>query len=922
MSDNSAMLSFRYFESFFSNLSEPVVPDFGMYKPQGEYLVTGSFYSDGKVPRPEGYVYIQLGPQEKTLKIKGPRKWSYGVQSEPAPITSLPIDYHHAFGGAEFPQNPIGMGYKDGMLPCIEDPNHQILSKTDQPKPAGFSPLDSSWPQRMRFQGSFNRQYLKSYFPGYPPDFDWRFFMCAPEDQWAQDFYLGYEPYEIHHMHPDIPVIQGRLPGFIIRCFLQHTLNGPRPEFAELPLHLDTVWFLPEKLLVLLFWRGMVEVTDDEATQISCIMAAYEDRKKIPRDHAHYLEAFRRRMDTDDALLNTFNTQDLIPDGDKCAMELLQEAALENEEDSAFSRNMDAKSESIRAMAEEKVEESIQTAEKNMVSTDSPGTDRIDLRKMSAEASDIPPDADTQALNQKLEAILPGVTAGDPKKIQLKNFSFDQVDDLMEAVSEFADQKEKQAMAMIQPELHQARIRIAEQLDTAGPRIPQKAETKIQDSLKAIEKMNSDIEEKPRSPLPRLNVEAILSELSFAAPQMAEALQHIEGLKSSGAASEQVEKLETQMRGMLQSPDSEIGDGIRQAASDFKEAYILGAHFMDEGISPHEAPEDEIAERLLRAVAAGEDVSGQDWACIDLSGRNLDGIDLSGAFLEQVNFRGVSLKGADLRGAIMVRAVLENADLTGANLAGANIGGAAARGAVFTEADLKGAVLSRGDFFEADFTRCDLEEAETREIRIAGANFSRAFMPGMVFIETRIQDAVFNGADLSSAFFNECTIVNVDFTGALLSRITWTDVRLENVDFEGADLSGACFAGTDPEKIGFQNVRFAGARLDSANFQDMPLEGALFSGSSMENALFNGADLKGADLSFAQAKSAQFRKANLTGARADYINLMEGSLSKADLTGASFEGANLYGADLLRAVIDDTNFTDSNQDATILAGEG
>ncbi|MBN1578992.1 MAG: DUF2169 domain-containing protein [Chitinispirillaceae bacterium] len=900
-----SLLEFEQFRDAFECMGEKPIPDTCMPKPCGEYLVSGNYFSPGQKAVTGGEVKIKVGKKEKSLYVFGPRKWQHGAPCTPEPIASMPIDYTNAFGGQKYKKNPDGLGYKDGLLPCIEDAKKLITSPDDRPEPAGFSPLDPSWPQRMRFQPTYDGSYREKYFPGYPPDFDWHYFLCAPRDQRIDGFFKGDEPYELYNMHPELPVIKGALPGLYARCFIRHTLNGTEPEFSELPLNLDTIWFFPEKLLALLIWRGGIEVADDEALQISHVLLAYEDRGHQPRSQEHYREALDKRMTGDNPLLNNFNTEDLIPVGAKCAMELLQEMALSDSEKSEFSKNMEAKAESIKKAADEKIEEAIQQAEKQMEDTGTPDEEKVKLRKMIQERLEPKPDPDVEALNQKLESILPGITAGDPKKIELKNFSFDKIDRITDAVGELTDKKEKKARAQVKEQLE----KVLEGMTDA----PEETRAKLKETVKMIK-----AGETPKAPLPRLDIEGIISQLSLSSPQLMGAMQHVAGMKHAEGESEQTESMEKQINETMDINVREIEDKLHQAKEGFKDAYTMGAHFMEHGLSPHKEPVETVARHLLKSISDGQDVSGGDWACIDLSGRNLDGIDLSGAYLEQVNFKGASLKGANLNKAIMARANLEDADLSGANLEGANVGGVHALRANFTGANMKSAKLSKGDFTDADFTRSELEEAESLEIIVTGATFAEAHMPGMKFIESEIQGVKFPKADLNTSVFYDCAITDIDFTEAIMTSCVFADARLKNVRFNNADLTQACFAATDPGKTSMEKVRFVEACLNKANFQGMAMRKTDFSGASMENANFAGADMTGARLTGAQAKNAQFRKAQLVGARLDRINLMEGSCAKANLADASFAGANLYCVDFLRSNINNTDFSTSNLDGTLI----
>ena len=441
----TALLEFDYLKDTLACMDTSTLPDPGMSKPCGEFLVSGSFFSPGQRDVTSGNVKIKLGEQEKELIIFGPRQWQHSISSPPETITTLPIDFKYAFGGEGYKNNPHGIGYKDNLLPCIEDPDQLVLSPSERPGPAGFSVKDPTWPQRMKFQGKYNKKYLKKYFPGYPEDFDWRYFMCAPKDQWIEGYYEGDEPFEIHNMHPDIPVIQGDLPNLYPRCFLLHTLNGVEPEFSELPMNLDTIWFFPEKLLALLIWRGVTEVADDEADQISHVLAAYEDRAHPPRSYEYYRHAFERRLSSDDPFLNNLNTDDLVPVGAKCAMELLQEQVFADGGKSAFARNIGAKVTSLKKKADEKIEEALQQAGKGLKSGNDPDGAKIDLRKMLKERSEAKPDPDVEVLNQTLESILPGITVGDPEKLELKKFSFDKISQITNTTKAFSEKKEKQA---------------------------------------------------------------------------------------------------------------------------------------------------------------------------------------------------------------------------------------------------------------------------------------------------------------------------------------------------------------------------------------------------------------------------------------------------------------------------------------------
>jgi uncharacterized protein YjbI with pentapeptide repeats len=911
------LLEIDFIKTEFECMGLKPLPDTGMPKPNGEFLLSGNYFAKNQQYSTGCEVRIVLGSKEKSLFISGPRFWQAGFPSKPEPILSLPIDYAHSFGGAQYSKNPDGIGYKDGVLPNVEYPGKLVTSPDDTPEPAGFGPLDPSWPQRMRFQPKYDSSYKEKYFPGYPPDFDWHYFLSAPQDQWIDGFFRGDEPFEIYNMHPEVSHIKGNLPGLYPRCFIHHTIHSEQPEFMELMLNLDTVWFFPEKMLALLIWRGGIEVADDEASQILHCILGYERHSDEPRTKTYYFEALQKRLNSNDPLLNNFNTEDLIPPGHKCAMEILQEKAFENTTPSEFAKNIDEKAESVKKMADEKIEEALQNTEKQMQNPNIPSEAKVDVRKIMQDQSAAKPDADVEAMKEKLESIMPGLTSGDPKKMQLKNFSFDKIDQIVDAVTELTDKKELEAKNLAKEQLTKAKDQIKNQIaNVPTNEVADSEKEKIEKTLKMLDDV--DLDKTPEAPLPRLNADELIMQLSTISPQVMGAMQHVQSMKAMGIENKETEKLEQQIKEMLALQDRQISEGLKEAEKAFKEGYFMGAHFMENGLSPHKETLDIVKQHFLDAVRTGNDVSGVDLACIDLSGENLDGINLSGAYLEQVNFKGASLKNANLSKAIMARADLEGADLSGANLEGANVGAVHALQTNFTDANLKSSKLSKGNFTEANFSRCNLEDIESLEITITRANFTDAQIPGMKCITSEIANAVFTGANLSTTVVYDSTISGTDFSKADLTGAVFADARIKDTRFDEANCSRVCFAATDPAKSSFENNTFVNTCLNSANFRDMKLPKTDFTGASMENSNFGGADLKGSLFCNGKAKGAQFRKANLTDVNLKNINLMDGSLAKANCADATFEGANLYCVDLLRSNLYKTDFSNCNLDGTLI----
>jgi uncharacterized protein YjbI with pentapeptide repeats len=917
LSNNQSILAIDSIKKTIESMGDKPVFDMGMPKPKAEFLVSGSYYSPGKQPVPAGETKIKVGNKEKSLYVFGPRHWAGGLPTSPQPITTLLLSYNFAFGGSNFPDNPDGIGFKDGLLPQIESPKSFIDSPNAQTQAAGFAPLEPFCPKRARYMGTYDEQYMKDYFPGYPADMDWRAFMCSHEDQWRDDYYVGDEPYELHNMHPDEPLIKGKLPNLYSRAFIQYkkdTDAGNDNAIKEIPMNIDTIWFFPEAKIALLISRGGIEVNDDEASEISHTMLGYERRTDSQRDLAHYQIALNRRLHSDDRLLDNLNTQDLIAVGDKCAMELLQDMAQADDSSNAFADNMDAKAAGVQEMVDAEVGKSKVTLEKQLADSKVPDNQKPDLDALLKPGKQSNPEVDE--LKRKMDEILPGINSGNPKDIKLKDFSFNKIDKLMALTTEFTDKKQDEAKALMKPELEKAKANLLEQVEKSNDSITSENKELIQANIKQLDDMIED--KTPEAPLPRVNAEEIIGEMNTMSPEISNQILTLQKMEAMGSDAETLKKVESQLQGLITKEKNEMHEQIRSAETSFKEVYIMGAHAMKDGLPPHKVTVAERRSEFMLKRAGGEALADGDWACIDLRGQQLDNINLSGAYLEQVDFSGASLRNANLSGAILARAILDNCDLSGANLRGANVGGVHAHNANFTGADLTGAQLSNGNFTKANFSQCQMEGLQPLDICVDEAIFAGAKMNGMLFLERHLQGSQFAGATMDKAIFIDSQFENVSFEKTHMHKNTFTDARIHKVNFDGADMTGSCFVSTEEGKSAMTEVTFVEADLSKCNLQGMKMAKANLHKARLEYASLMDADLSGADLSGVQAKGATFRKTKLERSNLKNMNAMEASMAKANLMGASFVGANLFAVDFLRSTIGDTDFTGANLDITLI----
>ena len=238
--------------------------DVGIPKARGEYLIHGSAYAPGGAAVPELAVGARVGPLQKQLRVSGDRFWRGRNQaSEPQPFTQMPLSWEQAYGGADYPRNPLGRGRAEVELfgqtvvplPNVEDPRALVTAATQAVEPVGLRTIDISWPQRSALAGTYDQQWLEELFPGFAADVDWGVHNMAPRDQQREGWWQGGDAWELMNLHPEKARLAGTLPRWQARSFITRVLGkgeargkgeSKREAFEEVPLALQTLWFFPD----------------------------------------------------------------------------------------------------------------------------------------------------------------------------------------------------------------------------------------------------------------------------------------------------------------------------------------------------------------------------------------------------------------------------------------------------------------------------------------------------------------------------------------------------------------------------------------------------------------------------------------------------------------------------------------------------
>ena len=861
-------------------LGKQVPLDMGMPKPRGEFLVAGSCFAPGGRPAESVEVEVEAGPLQKRLVVFGDRVWMKSsdhfdrlvgnswVIGDPVPFRQMPLTWERAFGGPDFPDNPLGKGFIDPQeqpqpgvspLPNLEDPEQLMAGPWAAPRPTCFMPLDISWPQRSSKAGTYDQSWLREQFPGLASDRDWSMFNAAPEDQQLAGFWSGGESFQVRGMHPEREKVGGTLPGLRVRAFLLIG-QGRDQEFLEVEMRPETLWLFPGSERGLLIHRGVREIASWDGREIRTLLLAYEYADGCSREVDEYRRSLARRSNRKEAVLWALRQDDLQP----------PEGVPQPHEPQLPPRRKPP------AMA--KVEKQVADAQKNAQEAAQQGIEKfkeicarfkLDPKKYLPQGLDpfaqappkpTPPSLprlrgpqDLPALMEFLAQELPGLKSG---AAQAKNEALDKVAQARQELEQHRAKAEK----LLREQCRKFKVDYDQVVKNARSPDPKQA-----DLVGPLQRARAQLEDPGRQP-PTAQGRARLSQVKADLDK---------GIAKAKKMQAQVKKAQAQADKLMK----KAGAGAAQ-----------GAHKLPPPELKPPPERERTAAQALAAAAAGRSLAGWDLAGVDLRGAPLAGVNLQGANLDSADLREADLSGTDLRGAVLVRSDLRGAKLAQARLQGANLGRARAAGADFKQAQLEKAVLEEADLAGACLAGALLGSGMVHKAHLAGADLSRARVKQGLFMDCNLEGARLQGADFSRALFNRARLDRADFSGAKLEKATFVKSRARGARFDGAKMAGVRLAlGAD-----FQGASFRRAQAPRANWRQSNLEGADFSGALLDGGDFGRCRLAGAVFFRVSARKTQFSSCDLTGAVLAGSDLMQGSLMYSRLEDTDLSLANLF----------------------------
>jgi uncharacterized protein YjbI with pentapeptide repeats len=781
----------------------PEFVETGVTKSQPEFLVFGHAHAyDGAA---ESAVGIRFGGVEKWCRVVGPRR--YPDAMKPAPFERVRLDWRHAYGGPDFPANPLGMGRARDEAGRIVLPHFEASGMPWRPDdrplvPAGFGPLDITHPDRQKLVGTYNEEWLKTDFPGMARDADWHFFQVAPPDQWLREELRGDEPFDLAGLHPTERVQHGRLPGLRPRLFVERRQERL---LSELRLRLRTVVFLADADAVLQIWQGFTRLEDEDASELTHVLAGL-DTLESPRPESHYASVFARRLDEEDGALAMLRDEDLLPEG--ITFESLVPA------DTDLNRLPAA--DSLEGRLEKKALRQIEDA------------------RAIAASHGLDPDEHAPPLPGPRETFPPLHLLGDYLRRQ---------DAMAERQMRAAEDGKREMLEKMSAEFAargESFEHVIEEV-ASGPTGPPRPTAPgllagLQGMSARLLANNTRVDE-----IEAMLTDAELQERWHAADRAVQGMYQESAHLQNPAPRSEGPRAEAQKRWVAERlATGRPLAGFDLTGADLREFDLRGANL--DGALMESVCLDGVnlagasARTAVLAHASLEKAQADD---CDFSKANLGKARLLGATACGANFEGAILWESDFTGAALRHARLTDVQAMHVKLAGADLSEAVVDDLLLYQTDLTGVRLANASMKGTQFL----------ENRLDGADFSGVQGHGAVFLKPNAEGLRFDGADLTGAVFVQ---------EPKLARASMRSARLTRVFARGADLTGADFSGANLDGCELGEAVLHGTTLRGVQAREAGLRFADLTGAEVI-----GADLRGSLLGNATVFGARFDRSSL-----------------------------------------------------------
>lgn len=751
----------------------------------------------------------------KCLCVCGEREWRARTLrtprvSRPKPFLDMPLTYSRAFGGARNPVNPagcgsrgLGFGRSSGAMPNVSYAPKAVDDAWRASVPAGFGPIPIGSAARRSKFGSYGRTWRKYDAPGFARDIDWSVFNMAPPDQWTQAPFEGGERYTLRNLHPLHAELEGELPSLAARAFVLD--QGASVDKArEVPLSMDTVWFVPDHDLGIAIYHGKIEIQDSDGLDVGVLMVGYE-HKRAPKSESHYREVMQLRLDPQTALLHVFNDSQLAPE--RSGAEQARRAKAQHEAE-------------LAALARSQ--------------------QRLDLldQQYWATRGATPP-----AGHQSARATLPVLGLMTSETAAEGDFELSETVTKAKALAAEAERRGKEALAKVPP-MPSVTVDCAKLLATVLERAAKPAYDLLPPELAGKDPQ----------------VETMLAQLPK--PASDASAKQVDQYETSRAAVVKIPALRRQARRAAPKVTSPALpyplDIAKQLGAQIRLWHEAGVPLAGRDLAGADLSGTDFSGADLREVM----LDGADLTNACFAGANLHGAVLVGTRLDRADFSGADLTEANLCESQGRDISFEKADLSRAQALGAQWPQANVRRARLRR--LLGIRLAcpAAAFDEADASKATLFDLEAEE-----SSWQAATLEKTVFLRARLQRGNFRSAALKKTVFNLSELQHSRWDGATLDQVqaggktNWRDAALV-----GAVAKRCGFHGADMSHVDLKGAQFLRCDFGQCDMRSALLTDSTFSHCGLYRSNLRSAEAGGAEFFRCLCRKTDFTGARLTGA--------------------------------------------------------
>jgi len=767
--------------------------DMALPKPCAEFLASGYAYTHHQTQKNACMVKIQVADKEKTLLAFGERFWFNGHPSPALPFDRLRLDWVNAYGGEHEPENPAGKGagpiMREGRLyhplPQIERPDQPLGPRRRHTAPDCFGPLEMTCPRQFNRIGKlYDRQWREEDFPGFARDIDWHLFNRAEPDQWwpQRPALPPGAPWRIWNMHPKQALLQGTLPLWRARCFINRA-QTPDEQLDEVAMRQTTVWFFPHLEQMVLIWHGSCAITEDDAADVRQMTAAME-LQQSSRTLQHYRQVIYQRSQKTTGAAYALRDSDLMA-------ESLIAPWLDTEsqtEPSPWTKNLSRR-------------------EQRMRKTNNVGP--------SAERESKPSSALT---SPKPESELSSAIAS-PKPDQLPEF--------MAEVARQAGQWQHQAQQ--KAELMQTMAATATPL--TGPEqyhrmlaLTDRLQSSLAPSGLTAVPMNDDSETRHSlHEMYRLSADT----RPAIAPLVAGQSQILRRLIRDG------------MNATRDFSDMDF------SGADLSGLDLRGANFqralLESATLDHCLLDDA---NLSQAMLAHASIRQASLKNVRLDQASLIGAQCHNSQFTAARLTETALQQATFNDCSFERAVFDKVMFYRMQLSGCRFYQAVVNDCLFLQLSLARLDVSHSRWVNSTFLDGHLDQTDFTHARLANCSFVDMTLTALCLHSSQLEDCVFAGstkalqADFRLARLKNCNFRQVPLTGA-----QFNGAQAGACDFSEADLTGANLTAMDARGCLFIRTHLADARLEQANLMGALLQKSHLAGADLRAANLFRADL-------------------------------------------------------------------------------